>query len=103
MKLVMPLLLRPGSVRAVTVNLLEHQGKYLLARAGVRVPQGIVVSDPTDRVELPRTWRRLPGVLTREEVTSLLEAPDALEAGIRGAAPGCGCRGSGSPCRASSR
>ena len=38
--------------------------------------EGIVVSDPTDRVELPRAWRRLPAVLSREEVGALLEAPD---------------------------
>jgi len=45
---------------------------YLLA-------EGIVVADPTDRVELPKTWRRLPDVLTRDEVARLLDAPDPAE------------------------
>lgn len=39
------------------------------------VAEGHVVTDPSDRLELPRTWRRLPGVLSREEVERLLEAP----------------------------
>jgi integrase/recombinase XerD len=38
--------------------------------------EGLVVSDPTERVELPRTWRRLPGALSREDIEKLLEAPD---------------------------
>jgi integrase/recombinase XerD len=42
--------------------------------------EGLVVTDPTERVELPRTWRRLPGVLTREEVERLIEAPDPSDA-----------------------
>jgi integrase/recombinase XerD len=41
--------------------------------------EGAVSSDPTDRVELPRTWRRLPGVLSREETASILDAPDPSE------------------------
>jgi integrase/recombinase XerD len=41
--------------------------------------EGLVVTDPTDRVELPRTWRRLPGVLGREDVVRLLEAPDPAD------------------------
>ncbi|MEX0891450.1 MAG: site-specific tyrosine recombinase XerD [Gemmatimonadota bacterium] len=38
--------------------------------------EGHVTEDPTERVELPRTWRRLPDVLSREEVVRILEAPD---------------------------
>jgi integrase/recombinase XerD len=30
-------------------------------------------------VELPRAWRRLPGVLTRDEVALLLDAPDPAD------------------------
>ena len=33
------------------MNLLEHQGKFLLARAGVRVPRGEVVSTPAGAAE----------------------------------------------------
>src|SRR5690606_39153098 len=40
------------------------------------VGEGIAVMDPTEHVELPRTWRRLPHALAREEVERLLEAPD---------------------------
>jgi integrase/recombinase XerD len=39
------------------------------------VGEGLVAADPSERVELPRTWRRLPGVLTRSEVDRLLAAP----------------------------
>jgi integrase/recombinase XerD len=41
--------------------------------------EGVVVTDPTERVELPRTWRRLPGVLSAREVASLLDAPDPAD------------------------
>jgi integrase/recombinase XerD len=38
--------------------------------------EGVVVRDPTDRIEPPTVWRRLPHVLGREEVAAILEAPD---------------------------
>lgn len=38
--------------------------------------EGIVVDDPTERLESPRTWRRLPDVLSRDEVVRLIEAPN---------------------------
>jgi len=41
--------------------------------------EGVVVTDPTDRMELPKTWRRLPDVLSREEALRLLEAPDVAD------------------------
>lgn len=40
------------------------------------VAEGVVLVDPTDRVDMPRTWRRLPEALGRAEVERLLEAPD---------------------------
>ncbi|HEY8484364.1 MAG TPA: site-specific tyrosine recombinase XerD [Longimicrobiales bacterium] len=43
------------------------------------VGEGLAVADPSDRLELPRAWRRLPGVLTRNEVERLLEAPDVTD------------------------
>ena len=43
------------------------------------VAEGHVHADPTDRLELPKTWRRLPEVLTREEVEALLAAPNPDE------------------------
>ena len=41
--------------------------------------EGVVVADPTERVELPRAWRRLPGVLARQDVERLLDAPDPAD------------------------
>ncbi len=38
--------------------------------------EGVVEEDPTERMESPRTWRRLPDVLSIEEVEKLLDAPD---------------------------
>ncbi|HEX6557825.1 MAG TPA: site-specific tyrosine recombinase XerD [Longimicrobiales bacterium] len=35
-----------------------------------------VAADPTETIEMPRTWRRLPGVLSRQDVEKILEAPD---------------------------
>jgi integrase/recombinase XerD len=46
---------------------------------GYLLSEGVVVSDPTERVELPRAWRRLPGVLSRDEVARLLDAPDPAD------------------------
>lgn len=60
--------LQPSSIRR-NVSALRTYFAFLLG-------EGIVVSDPTDRVELPRTWRRLPGVLSRDEVARILDAPD---------------------------
>lgn len=41
--------------------------------------EGVVATDPTEHVELPRAWRRLPGVLGRDDVARLLDAPDPAE------------------------
>ncbi len=38
--------------------------------------EGILSVDPSDRIESPRAWRRLPTVLSVEEVERLLDAPD---------------------------
>lgn len=38
--------------------------------------EGYVETDPTERVELPRTWRRLPDTLSRHDVERLVDAPD---------------------------
>jgi integrase/recombinase XerD len=38
--------------------------------------EGLAASDPTEQVEPPAVWRRLPDVLTRDEVARLLDAPD---------------------------
>jgi integrase/recombinase XerD len=41
--------------------------------------ENVVEADPTDRLELPRAWRRLPGVLSREEAARILDAPDPAD------------------------
>ncbi len=43
------------------------------------VAEGHARSDPSDRLELPKAWRTLPEVLSREEVEALLEAPGVEE------------------------
>ena len=43
---------------------------------GFLIAEGHVKADPTEQVEMPKTWRRLPGVLSREEVEKILEAPE---------------------------
>jgi integrase/recombinase XerD len=40
------------------------------------IAEGIVVTDPTERLEAPGIWRRLPDVLSRAEVERLLDAPN---------------------------
>lgn len=40
------------------------------------VAEGVIPSDPTEKLEAPRGWRRLPEVLPVETVVRLLEAPD---------------------------
>jgi len=37
--------------------------------------EGLLQSDPTERIESPKRWQRLPNVLTREEAVSLIESP----------------------------
>lgn len=43
---------------------------------GFLVEEGILEADPSERLEAPRAWRRLPGVLSVAEVERLLEAPN---------------------------
>ena len=43
---------------------------------GFLLAEGLVAADPTERVELPRTWRRLPDALSRTDIERLLDAPD---------------------------
>lgn len=63
--------LQPSSIRR-NVSAVRTWFAYLLG-------EGIVVADPTDRVEIPRTWRRLPGVLSKDEVARILDAPDPAD------------------------
>jgi integrase/recombinase XerD len=75
----------PGQLRAFLIRL--HEGGLApttirRALSAIRtyfaflLEDGIVDTDPSERLESPRTWRRLPGVLSVEEVERLLSAPD---------------------------
>jgi integrase/recombinase XerD len=44
------------------------------------VAEGLVATDPSDRLEMPTRWRDLPDVLTVDEVTRLLAAPSQDDA-----------------------
>ncbi|MGH7554286.1 MAG: site-specific tyrosine recombinase XerD [Longimicrobiales bacterium] len=63
--------LQPSSIRRSLSAVRTYFG-FLLG-------EGLVVTDPTDRVEIPRVWRRLPAVLSVEEARVLLESPDPAE------------------------
>jgi integrase/recombinase XerD len=63
--------LQATSIRR-TLSAIRTYFAFLLA-------EGHVTADPTERVELPKTWRRLPGVLSREDVERILEAPDITD------------------------
>ena len=60
--------LAPSSIRRTLSAVRTYYG-FLLA-------EGLVEADPTEQVESPATWQRLPNVLSRDEVERLLEAPD---------------------------
>ena len=38
--------------------------------------EGHVKADPTEQVDMPKTWRKLPNILSREDVERILEAPE---------------------------
>lgn len=63
--------LQPASIRR-NLSAIRTYFAFLLA-------EGVIVADPSDRLEAPRAWRRLPNVLSRAEIERLLEAPDANE------------------------
>ncbi len=80
----------PGGVDAVDIReLTYHLRDQGLAPSSIRrslsairtyfgflLAEGLVEADPTEQVEPPKTWQRLPDVLSREEVERLVEAPD---------------------------
>ena len=59
--------LAPSSIRR-NVSAIRTYFKFLMA-------DGVVLRDPTERLETPKRWRSLPDVLTQTEVDRLLEAP----------------------------
>jgi integrase/recombinase XerD len=63
--------LAPASIRR-EISALRTYFRFL-------VDEGCVTSDPSGRLELPKTWRRLPTVLTVDEIEALLGAPSPDE------------------------
>jgi integrase/recombinase XerD len=43
---------------------------------GFLLGEGVLAEDPSERLESPRVWRRLPAALGQDEVKGLLDAPD---------------------------
>lgn len=59
--------LAPASIRR-SVSAVRTYFRFLLA-------DGVLVRDPSERLETPKRWRTLPDVLTVEEIERLLAAP----------------------------
>ena len=82
-----------GEVRAHLAALVRRglssrsQARALSAIRGLHrllAAEGIASSDPTDELDYPRKERKLPGLLSREEIERLLRAPDRRSAaGLR--------------------
>jgi len=60
--------LAPSSIRR-TLSALRGYFAFLLE-------EGVLEVDPSERLESPRAWRKLPDVLSVEEVEKILEAPN---------------------------
>src|SRR5438270_2179465 len=63
--------LSPASIRR-NVSAVRSYFKFLLG-------EGVLVRDPSDRLEMPKRWRSLPEVLTVAEVEKLLASPSLDE------------------------
>ena len=61
--------LQPTTIRR-QISALRTYFKFLTG-------EGIAVRDPTERLDAPKGWRRLPAVLSVQEVERLVTAPDA--------------------------
>jgi integrase/recombinase XerD len=68
--------LRDGGLAATsirrTLSALRTYFAFLLA-------EGLIHADPSEQLESPAVWRRLPDVLSRAEVVRLLDAPDPAD------------------------
>jgi integrase/recombinase XerD len=85
-----------GAVSGVLVALTQaglssrSQARFLSSVRGLYkhlVQEGLIVANPLSLIEAPRLSRKLPNLLSRDEVLRLLSAPDrALPRGVRDAA-----------------
>ena len=64
--------LKPTSIRRAISALRTYFGWLMM--------EGAIQVDPTERIEPPKIGRRLPGVLSLDEVVRILEAPDETDA-----------------------
>lgn len=60
--------LAPTSIRR-SLSAIRTYFSFLLS-------EELIEADPSERLEAPKTWRRLPDVLSRRQMERLLEAPD---------------------------
>lgn len=63
--------LAPSSIRRA-LSAIRTYFAFLLA-------EGLIATDPTEQVDAPAAWRRLPDVLSRDEVERLVLAPDPAD------------------------
>ena len=63
--------LAPSSIRR-QISTIRSYYRFLIG-------EGHATVDPSDRLEVPKAWRRLPEVLTHEDVEALLSAPSSNE------------------------
>jgi integrase/recombinase XerD len=77
--------IRPGHLRDYVFSLKDRGLEPTTIRRaqssmrtyfGFLLGEGVLEDDPSERLESPRVWRRLPDVLGRAEVERLVEAPD---------------------------
>ncbi|MDB4948607.1 MAG: Tyrosine recombinase xerC [Gemmatimonadetes bacterium] len=62
--------LAPASI-ARNISAIRTYFRFLLG-------ENEVVADPSERIDAPKAWKRLPDVLTVDDVTQLMDAPDAM-------------------------
>ncbi len=65
--------LKDGGLAATSIRRAQSSVRTYFA---FLLSEGVVTSDPTDRLQSPKVTRRLPDFLTRSEVERLLDAPD---------------------------
>jgi integrase/recombinase XerD len=61
--------------RGLAPSSIQRSLSSLRAYFAFLVEEEVLEADPTERLESPRSMRRLPRVLTRDEVVALLESP----------------------------
>lgn len=63
--------------RGLAASTIRRAQSALRTYFGFLVAEAVLEQDPTERMESPKVGRRLPSVLTADEMERLLEAPDS--------------------------